>query len=405
MTVATIDGSCRPEFSAVAHTFRESFESRGEVGAAVCVTVGGETVVDLWGGQADPATGRSWQRDTRVVVYSCTKGATALCAHILVDRGDLDLEAPVGDYWPEFACKGKERATVRMLLEHSAGVPAITAPLEPGDMYDWDRMVALLAAQEPFWQPGTRNGYHLLTFGWTVGELVRRISGRSLGTFFREEVALPLGIEFDIGLPEELEPTVAPIIPWLPGPDEGSAFARAVVEDPSSPAAIAVRNLLEAELDFNSRELRAAEVGGGGGVGTARGLAGMYAELAQGGGKLFSADAVIRMGETSMATAEDATLLIPTRFALGFMKSMDNRSRVPGSSPEGMSAILSSAAFGHVGAGGSLGFADPAERISFGYVMNRQGPGILLNDRGQSLVDAVYTSLGYRTNAPGVWSR
>jgi CubicO group peptidase (beta-lactamase class C family) len=338
-------------------------------------------------------------------VYSCTKGATALCAHILVDRGDLDLEAPVGKYWPEFACSGKERATVRMLLEHSAGVPAISAPLEPGDMYDWDRMVALLAAQEPFWQPGTRNGYHLFTFGWTVGELVRRISGRSLGTFFREEVAHPLGLEFDIGLPEELDATVAPIIPWLPDPDEESAFARAVAEEPSSPAATAVRNMVQAEVNFNSRELRAAEIGGGGGVATARGLAGMYAELAQGGGKLVSADTVIRMGETSMATAEDALLLIPTRFALGFMKSMDNRSRVPGSSADGMSAILSSAAFGHVGAGGSLGFADPAERISFGYVMNRQGPGILLNDRGQSLVDAVYTSLGYRTNAPGVWSR
>jgi CubicO group peptidase (beta-lactamase class C family) len=371
----------------------------------VSLTVDGEMVIDLWGGEADPATAQPWKRDTRVVVYSCTKGATALCAHILADRGLLDLDAPVRIYWPEFACNGKEGATVRMLLEHSVGLAAITTPLEPGDWYDWDRMCALLAAQEPLWKPGTRNGYHLVSFGWTVGELVRRVSGRSLGTFFREEVADRYGIEFDIGLPVELETTVAPIIQCLPDPNDNSAFACAIAEDPASLPAIAIANMLSAGVDFNSRAYRAAEIGGGNGVATARGVAGIYTELAQAGGTLVSPDTVTRMGQTSIATAEDAMLLIPTRFALGFMKSMDNRSRISGRSREGMSAILSSTAFGHVGAGGSLGFADPAERISFGYVMNRQGPGLLLNDRGQSLVDAVYSSRGYRTNAPGVWTR
>src|SRR3954447_4000527 len=402
MAATTISGSCDPVFQAVRDELARNFAERGEVGAAVCVTVDGRTVVDLWGGVADPATDRAWEADTRVVVYSCTKGATALCAHILADRGLLDLDAPVAQYWPEFASNGKEDATVSMILDHSVGVPAVSGELKAGGMYDWDYMCDQLAHQRPWWTPGTRNGYHLITFGWTVGELVRRVSGRSLGTFFREEVAGPLGLDFDIGLPEALEPKVAPIITWMPGPDYESTFTRSIIEDPTGVTATGMANMIHAGVDFNDRAFRAAEIGGAGGVATARGLAGMYTPLAIGGGKLVGADTLARMGEVSTATSDDAVLRIPTRFGLGFMKSMDNRRRVES---QGTSAVLSSAAFGHVGAGGSLGFADPEARLGFGYAMNRQGVGILLNDRGQSLVDAAYRALGYRTNVPGVWVR
>jgi CubicO group peptidase (beta-lactamase class C family) len=402
MTATSVSGKCDPAFEAVRAEFVRNFAEREEVGGAVCVTVDGETVVDLWGGAADPATDRPWEADTRVVVYSCTKGATALCAHILADRGLLDLDAPVAQYWPEFATNGKEDATVTMMLDHSVGVPALSGQLEPGAMYDWDHMCDLLARQEPWWTPGTRNGYHMITFGWTVGELVRRVSGRSLGAFFREEVAQPLGLEFDIGLPEELEAAVAPIIVWVPEPGYDSSFTRAIRAEPAGVSASAMKNMMRARTNPNSRDYRAAELGGGGGVATARGLAGMYAPLAAGGGSLVGADTLARMAEVSMATHDDAVLRIPTRFALGFMKSMDNRRTVPTS---GCSVVLSPPAFGHVGAGGSIGFADPEAGMSFGYVMNRQGAGILLNDRGQSLVDATYRALGYRSDDAGVWLR
>ncbi len=400
-----VEGLCDERFGELAREFARNFEERGEVGASLCLALHGETLVDLWGGVADPASGRAWERDTVSIVFSCTKGATALCAHLLASRGLLDVEAPVAEYWPEFAQRGKESASVRMMLDHSVGVPVFRTPVKPGGTCDWDYIVSLLEAQEPFWKPGTRNGYHMLSFGWTVGELVRRVSGRSLGTFFREELAQPLGIDFWIGLPEASEPSVAPMINYVPPPGEALGdFLLKVVSEPQSIQALSLLNL--GGFDANDRAVHAAEIGGGGGISNARGLAGLYAPLACGGrlgGKTYlDATSLSRMSEVSMATQEDATLLIPTRFALGFMKSMDNRRRARGDRD---SAILSSAAFGHVGAGGSIGFADPREGLSFGYSMNRMGKGILLNERGQALVDAAYRALGYTANASGVWSR
>jgi len=210
-----VDGVCDSKFEAVRREFEANF-GRGEVGASVHVIVDGKPVVDLWGGTANPATGKAWDADTVVLVWSSTKGATAICAHILADRGRLDLDAPVAQYWPEFAQNGKEKITVRMLLNHQAGLCAISEPLPPGAFYDWDSMTSALARQKPWWEPGTRNGYHAYTFGWLVGEVVRRVSGKSLGTFFKEEVAEPLGIDFWIGLPEAIEPRVAPVIPTPP---------------------------------------------------------------------------------------------------------------------------------------------------------------------------------------------
>jgi CubicO group peptidase (beta-lactamase class C family) len=399
-----IEGTCDERFAEVAREFTRNFAERGEVGASASLTLHGETLVDLWGGVADPTAGRAWERDTVSIVFSCTKGATALCAHVLASRGQLDLDAPVAEYWPEFARRGKEAATVRMLLDHSVGVPVISAPLKPLAAADWDYMVAQLEAQEPFWKPGTRNGYHMLNFGWTAGEPVRRVSNKSLGAFFRDEIAQPLGIDFWIGTPESVEPRIAPILPYKPA--QGEAFGEFMQRALADRGSIQGLSMLNLGFDTNARECRAAEIGGGGGVSNGRGLAGMYAPFACGGklrGRSFvDAATLARMGEVAVSTHEDATLLVPSRFALGFMKSMDNRRRPRGDRD---SVILSSSAFGHVGAGGSIGFADPREELSFGYSMNQMGKGILLNERGQSLVDAAYRALGYTTNAPGVWVR
>jgi len=402
------DGICKPGFERVAEAFQENFDAKGEVGASVCLAVGGETVVDLWGGTADQKTGAPWTKDTVSIVFSCTKGATAICAHVLASRGKLDLDAPVAELWPAFAQNGKERATTRMMLDHSVGLPALRAKVKDSGPYEWDYMTGLLAEEAPFWEPGTRNGYHGFTFGWTVGEMVRRAAGVSLGTFFQNEIAKPLGLDFWIGLPEAIEPRVAPIIPFIYKPEQArTPFMIDLATNKESPASLFFFNVGAWRTGgANTRAGRAAEIGAANGVTNARGLAGMYAPLAQGGGALVDAKTLARMGEVSMATHDDATLRIPTRFALGFMKSMDNRKRSVGAKlfgPDVDSVIMGSAAFGHVGAGGSLGFADPVAGLSFGYTMNRMGPGLLMNERGQALVDAAYLSLGYKDKDGGVW--
>jgi len=405
MSETTIQGHCDERFQRVADAFAENFERRAEAGASVCVRVHGETVVDLWGGHKRKSTNELWERDTVSVVFSNTKAATALCAHMLVDRGKLDLGARVTDYWPEFGQNGKQDVTVGMLLNHSAGLPALREPVKEGGYYDWEYMVERLAAEEPFWEPGTRNGYHMITFGWTVGELVRRASGRSLGTFFREEVADKLGLDYWIGLPDEHKNRVARIIPWTPDAEAAQMpFTAALMRDPTSIQFLSILN--SGGYSPDAPEAHAAEIGGGGGITNARGLAGMFTPLARGGEhdgiRLLSAEQVTRMSTVSVATECDATLLAPTRFGLGFMRSMDNRHRPTGHIETG---ILGREAFGHAGAGGSIGFADPECGLSFGYTMTRMGAGILLNERGQSLVDETYRALGYRTNSPGAWVR
>ena len=400
-----VRGYCATDFEPLAQAFVRNFEERGEVGASVCVTLHGEPVVDLWGGTKDPEAQTPWQEDTLCVVFSSTKGAVALAAHTLVANGELDVDAPVKRYWPEFAAHGKEDATVRMMLDHSVGVPAIREKLKEKGCCDWDYMVERLEREAPFWKPGARNGYHLITFGWTVGELVRRTAGQSLGAYFREALAHPTQAECWIGLPESEEPKVAPVIPTRPVRGaEVSAFTQALIGDPESIPSRAFFN--QGGFSPNSRSCHAAEIGGAGAVANGRGLARSYAPFACGGSlngqRFVDEDALAAMSEVAVATHEDATLLIPTRFSLGFMKSMDNRRE---QAVDKSSAILSSAAFGHVGMGGSIGFADPVESMSFGYAMNKLGTGILLNERGQSLVDAAYRCLGYSGNASGVWRR
>lgn len=393
-----VSGDCDPRFARVREEFERNFAERGEVGASLCVMIDGEPVVDLWGGEG-------WTEDTVSVVFSTTKGMTALCAHVLASRGQLDLAAPVATYWPEFAQAGKENITVGMLMSHRAGLPVVTTPLAEGAFYDWDGMADALAAERPLWEPGSRHGYHAFTFGWLVGEVVRRASKQSLGEFLRTEITEPLGLDLWLGLPAEIEPRVMPMGPAEPQPgDEPSKLSVVAATEPESVQATLMINtggyLLGA---FNSREAHAAEIGAVGAITNGRALAGLYAPLACGGAlrgvRLVDGAALARMS-TTVSAGQDAVGLANTRYTYGFVPSVDNRREPPGMRD---SMILSSDAFGHPGLGGGVGFASPANRLSFGYTMTAMGPSTLLNPRGQSLVDAVYTSLGYTDNDAEVW--
>lgn len=400
-----ISGRWHPGFRRVRDEFARNFAERGEVGASVAVQIAGIPVVDLWGGTADVGSGAPWREDTLVHVWSCTKGATALCAHILASRGQLDLDAPVADYWPEFAQNGKQAVTVAMLLSHQAGVPALRDPVPFGAFYDTGYMTDRLAAEAPFWEPGTRHGYHALTFGFCVGELVRRVSGKTLAGFFQDEVGGPLGLDYWMGLPDSEVPRLAPMLPADPPTPPLSRFFLKILTDPTSIPFLIFFNS-GGYLDpgvAESPEARAqTEIGASGSFTNARALARLYGELATRRSRddLVDDASFARMGRVNSA-GWDEMGCIPSRFTLGFTKSIDNRRGDPGNQDTG---ILSEDAFGHSGFGGSIGFADPRLRLSFGYAMNKQGPGTLLNPRGQSLIDATYTSLGY-VEAGGNWVR
>lgn len=398
-----VHGWLDTRFEEVLAAFIENFETRHEVGASCAITVEGRLVADLWGGRTSP-NGEAWDKDTLCMVFSSTKGVMSLCAHMLADQGKLDLDAPIARYWPEFAVAGKEAARVSMTLNHTVGVPHVRGPVRPGEFWDYATMVNRVAEEPAFWAPGSQQGYHGITMAWTVGELIRRASGQRLGEFLGHSLALPLECDFHIGLPDAEEGRVAPMI--MAEPDEAwlaTRFIQTALTTQDTPTALFMRDF--ATFEPNSRACRAAEVGSANGMGNGRSLAKIYAPFANGGvldGKRYlGTDALTRMGRVSAATEDDETLKIPARFALGFMKATDNR-KLPG--VVNSSLIMSEAAFGHVGAGGSLGLADPECRMSFGYAMNRMGTGVLLNARGQSLLDAAYRALGYRTDAGGVWT-
>ncbi|MGH0035041.1 MAG: serine hydrolase domain-containing protein [Myxococcota bacterium] len=379
-----VHGHCDPRFESVRETFARSF-TRGEVGAAVSVVIDGESRVDLWAGHRDAARTRPWERDTIVNTYSTTKGMTAICAHQLVERGLLDLDAPVAEYWPEFARAGKQDIPVRWLLSHRAGLAAIRKPLPEGAVTDWELMIEALAEQEPWWTPGEKHGYHALTFGHLVGEVVRRISGRSLGTWFREEVAGPLGVDFMIGFGPEHDDRCAEMIPppKTPGVPNPLAAGRT---NPDSLLGKVFGNPDPGPRGANTRAWRAAEIPAGGGHGDARGLARVYGALARGG----EIDGVRILGRESIdrATTEQSfgpdEVLKPlqTRFGLGFMLTQP---MIPfGPNPR---------SFGHPGAGGSIAFADPDTGLGFGYVMNQMSMGLGGGMFGFALIHQVYESL------------
>ncbi len=266
----TISGHCDAQFTGVLTEFRRNFEERKEQGASVAITLGGRVVVDLWGGLAKPEVGEPWGRDTVSIVCSCTKAATALCLHMLVDQGKVTYNTLVSDVWPAFASGGKEATTVGMMLAHTSPVPHLVDPIRKGGLADWDYMTARVAAEPAHWEPGTRQGYHGVTYAWTVGQLVRLVSGMPMGQFFRETVAGPLGLDFHIGLPESEEPRVAPMIAADPAEvNFASDFFRKATTQPGSWPNLFLTNLGGA--DFNSREIRAVEIGSANGITNARG--------------------------------------------------------------------------------------------------------------------------------------
>ncbi|AQS71088.1 serine hydrolase domain-containing protein [Streptomyces pactum] len=383
---AQVHGHCDTRFAAVRTAFEENFRDRGELGAAVAVTVGGATVVDLWGGWADAARTRPWERDTLVNVWSTSKGPTALCAHILADRGLLDLDAPVAAYWPEFAAAGKEKVLVRHLLSHRAGLSGLREPHSAAQLYDWRLTTERLAAMEPWWEPGTRSGYHAMTYGFLVGEVVRRVSGLLPGAFLEREVTGPLGVDFTIGLPKKEAGRAAELVhPRVASDSEQAAlFARL------APAAVAaLANPPVGATEANGAAWRAAEIPAANGHGTARAVAALYGILAgrgaYGGHRVLSPEAAERVRE-GQGSCRDLVLgagfAHETEAGLGLWLSGPNGSYGP--NPR---------AFGHDGFGGSCGLADPDAGVSLGYVMNRMGPRIADDPRKTALVDALYSAL------------
>jgi CubicO group peptidase (beta-lactamase class C family) len=394
--VATIDGEVAPGFEPVREAFAANFARHGDIGAAVCVYRDGRPVVDLWGGVADPDpdpdAGRPWARDTLQLVYSSTKGVTTTAAHLLAQRGALDLDAPVADYWPEFAANGKAEIPVRRLLSHQAGVVALDRPVPLADALAWEPMVAALAAQRPVWTPGTAHGYHGRTFGWLVGEVIRRVSGRSPGGFFAEEIAAPLALDFFIGLPAGERGRVSRMVYKEPDFDFAAMSPESIPEefrdlvaaliDPNSLYNRAFSVTDPAQIDFNSPEVQAAELPASNGIGTARGLARMYAALIGevDGVRLFTPE-TLADATKEQAGGTDRVILVPTRFASGYML------------PTATNPMTGPASFGHPGRGGSLGFADPEHGIAFGYVMNHIIESAPDDVRAGSLVDALRKSL------------
>ncbi len=386
----TVNGEVAGGYEAVADAFRENFVSRGEVGAAFCLYVEGLKVVDIWGGLADRKRLIPWQDDTLTLVFSTTKGATAICAHILAERGDLDLDAPVGEYWPQFATAGKQSTTVRHLLSHRAGLPTLDTAMSPEEALAWDPPVEALGAQSPAWEPGSRHGYHAVTFGWLMGEVIRRVSGRSPGRFLAEEVSGPLGLDLWVGLPEAEEARVSKLIPApvvAPDPSYLASIPPAQAERfraMTSPSSLTMRalNPTSPPLSFNSRAVHAGELPAANGIATARSLAKMYAAtVGEVDGRRLLSDSTVAQATAVCSEGPDDVLIVDTRFGSGFML------------PTAASPLLGSSSFGHSGAGGSLAFADRDAGVGFAYVMNQMQQNLAGDPRPAALVEAVRACL------------
>ena len=404
----SIGGWTAPGFVGVRDAFAANFAAGREVGAAFAAYHRGELVADLWGGVADPETERAWAEDTMAVVYSSTKGATATCAHVLAEAGRLDVDAPVAECWPEFAQAGKEAITLADLLSHQAGLAWVDEELTLEQVLAWEPLVDALARQAPLWEPRSAHGYHAVTYGNLVGEVVRRIDGRSLGTFFAEEIARPLELDFHIGLPEALEPRVATLVGNLGGLGGGDAAAPGPDVDPEALAALAElvgpSSMLGKALGvngaftrtgeipapggnvFNSRAVHAAELPAANGITDARSLARMYSAcLGDVDGVRLLSEARMRDAATQRTVGPDIVILnLDLQFGLGYFV------------PSTLLQLGGPGCFGHAGAGGSLGWADPAAGVACGYVMNRMDLGLAGDLRSYSLVEACYAAAGAR---------
>jgi CubicO group peptidase (beta-lactamase class C family) len=375
-----IRGECDRRFAALRSALARNFSEHGEVGAALAVVIEGRRVVDLWAGWMDRARTRPWRRDTLVNVFSVGKPMAAICLLMLIERGLVDLDAPAADYWSEFADAGKADATVRMLLAHRAGLPAIRRPLPHHGMYDWRLMTSALAAERPWWEPGRKHGYHVNTFGFLIGELVRRVSGESIGAFLNRTISSPLGVDFHFGVDAERDRGVADflfpeVIPALLDARTPCLVRRAYMNPPGVSGLGTV----------NTRAWRAAEMPSTNAHATARAVARIYSALAAGGA--VDGIRLLRPETVELATREascghDEVLDRPSRFGLGFQLAHPERPLGPNTS-----------SFGHFGAGGSLGFADPDEALAFAYTPNQGEGRRWQNPRNRGLIDALYACL------------
>ncbi|MCX4575535.1 beta-lactamase family protein [Streptomyces sp. NBC_01571] len=407
-----VNGTVAEGFEPVRAAFLRNFETLGDRGAAVAVYRDGRKVVDLWGGAKNasvaagadgtgvtrdardagdtvfPADEAPWEHGTAQIVRSATKGVAAAVLLLLAQRGELDLDAPMGHYWPEFKARGKERALVRHVLAHRAGVPVLDRPLTPAEAADPDVAAAAVAAQTPAWEPGSDHGYHAHTYGWLTGELVRRVTGRSIGTWIAEEIAGPLGLDLWVGLPDAEAGRVGRVAP-IEGPAEGGGLRlrpkRAVSEAYADPSSLTRRafGAITPQPDENDPAYRAAVLPASNGVATADGLARFYASLIGevDGVRLFTPESVA-LARAEQSAGPDRILVVHTRFGLGYM--------LHGSA----SPLLGDGSFGHPGRGGSLGFADPGTGIAFGYVTNGFRKSVTADPRAQALVRAVRAALG-----------
>ena len=374
-----IHGHCDTKYQIVKEAFTENFRQGLEVGASLAVTEGGKYVVDLWGGYADRAALKPWEEDTLVLVYSTSKIPTALCALMLVDRGELDLDAPVAQYWPEFAQGGKEKLPVRYLFSHSAGLPGFDEKIPFEALYDWEGIVARLASQEPWWEPGTVSGYHGVTMGFLLGELVRRITGQSLGTFFRTEVAEKLGSDFHIGLPEKCRPRVAEILQEVfrtYEPKPGSIAARWLENQPSP-----------SDPQWSSNACQSAEIPSVNGHGNARSIARLGSAIAMGGeldGVHLLSRATLDKALEEQIYVTDLCIGAPIRFGLGMALS----------SPEFPMPNPNTLHWG--GYGGSFCTMDLDAGICCAYAMNHLLPDFGADPRNESIQKALFSVMESR---------
>lgn len=378
MTDGSVQGFTQERYAAVRKPFADNLANGADVGASFCATVEGETVADLWGGFADAARTRPWVKDTIINVYSTTKTMTALTALLLADRRALDFDAPVARYWPEFAANGKADVKVSHLMSHSAGLSGWKEKMTTADLYDWEKATSLLAAQAPFWKPGTASGYHALTQGYLVGEVVRRITGRSLGTVFRDEIARPLGADFHIGLPASEDARVAELIP----PVAGTAIADSAQTELQKNC---FNNPVTDVSATRTRAWRGAEIPAAGGTGNARAVAEIHAVLANGGfakGKRILSEAGCRKALEPQIEGTDLILNVPVRFGLGF------------GLPGGMMPLPNPNSLFWGGYGGSLIIIDMDKRSTFGYAMNRMVGTTTGDTRAFGLAMAMWQALG-----------
>ncbi len=395
-----LQGECADAFAAVRKVFEDSFESRKELGASLCVWHRGTKVVDLWGGYVDKARTQEWERDTLCTIFSTTKGMVALCFLMLADRGAFQYDEPVATYWPEFSENGKGEISIRTMLNHRSGLVAIDEPIALDDFANNPDEIARIAAkQAPYWEPDTDQGYHGVTYGIYAAELFRRIAGESIGTFLRREVTEPLGADLFVGLPESEERRVSPIYPaglaeiffkivpklLFHRGNEGRVYRQVVLGKEAAKAFSNPKELGPKGVgNFNTARVHAMELPWGNGISNARGLARVYAALANGGEidghRLVREETLVPLRETQSWTTMDRVLRKPQGWTQGFVKE-DEKMFSPNAE-----------SFGHPGAGGALGWCDPVEGLAISYVPNKMAHHIR-SPRARALAAAVYDCL------------